>query len=105
MPDGDLSRPFKAPCYWCGKSDHEPKDCPSSREEKLRRCFQAIADPLIEGDYIGTERGEVNICLNVIHFHKAFEEAAAELLSPEQCQKIRERAYEIRAKKYGRLLW
>jgi hypothetical protein len=91
-------------CFWCG-GDHDPKDCPVGNEQKLKRCFQAIAAPLIDGDYIGPLRGEVNVCLNVIYYYKAFEEAAEEILEPEKVKQIRERAYEIRRKKYGTLLW
>jgi hypothetical protein len=105
MPDGDLNRTKDAPCYWCGKSDHDPKDCPSSNEEKLRHCYQAVTGPLIGGDYIGPMRGEVNVCLNVIHFHLAFEKAAKKLLTREQLRAVLEEAYSIRAKEYGRLLW
>jgi hypothetical protein len=91
-------------CYWCG-GDHDPKNCPIADQEKLRRCYQAIAGPLIEGDYIGPLRGEVQICLNVINYHKAFEEACRELLGYQTFRKVQDRAYQIRRDKYGKLLW
>jgi hypothetical protein len=91
-------------CYWCGQ-DHKPEECPIAREEKLRRCYQAIASPLIEGDYIGPLRGEVNVCLNVIHYLKAFEEATKKTVTPEAYREIQNLAYKIRKEKYGSLLW
>ena len=101
-----LAEPFgKVVCAWCQSSEHLSKDCPSSQIDKYRRCLQAIADPLIDGDYIGELRGEVNICLNVIHFHKAFEKAALELLPEEKADELRRRAYVIRARDWGRLPW
>lgn len=92
-------------CAWCGKTDHKSTFCPTSNEEKLRRSFQAIADKLIDGDYIGPLRGEVNVCLNVIHYHLAFEEAAEKSLPREKIREIKELTWKIRAEKYGRLLW
>lgn len=100
-----LNAPGKVVCAWCQSPNHLSKDCPISEQDKMRRCFQAIADPLIEGDYCGPLRGEVNVCLNVIHYHKAFEQAALELLSTEKCDELRQRAYVIRAKNWGRLPW
>jgi hypothetical protein len=91
-------------CYWCGR-EHAPKDCPVGNEEKLKRCFRAVTAPLIEGDYIGPLRGEVNVCLNVIHYYQAFEEAAKKILKPDEFKEIREHAYEIRRTRYGLLLW
>jgi hypothetical protein len=99
-----LSGKVTEKCYWCG-GEHHPKECPIANEEKLRRCYQAIAGPLIEGDYIGPLRGEVQICLNVIHYHKAFEEAAEEILGYRKYREIQERAWQIRRDKYGKLLW
>lgn len=92
-------------CYWCGSKDHQPKDCTTSITEKIRRCYQAVARPLIEGDYIGPLRGEVNVCLNVIHFYQAYLEASKQLLPKDQLREIRELAYKIRREKYGNLLW
>lgn len=100
-----LSSAGKVVCAWCQSPDHLSKDCPSSQNDKFSRAWRAITDPLIEGDYIGSLRGEVNICLNVIHHHKAFEEAAIELLSKEKYDEVLLRARVIRAKKWGALPW
>ena len=94
----------KETCYWCGQN-HNPKDCPIGNEEKLKRCYRAIAGPLIEGDYIGPLRGEVNVCLNVIHYHFAFEEAVKEILGYKKYRELQDRAYQIRRDKYRTLLW
>lgn len=101
-----LANPFgKVLCAWCQSTDHLSKDCPLSQSEIFRRCLQAIADPLIEGDYIGSTRREVNICLNVIHYYKSFEKAALEVLPKKQYDEMRQRAHVIRARDYGRLPW
>jgi len=71
----------------------------------MRRAYQAIAGKLIEGDYIGPMRGEVNVCFNMIHYYKAFEEAARQILTESSFQQLRDRAYKIREEKYGKLLW
>jgi hypothetical protein len=100
-----LANPFgKVVCAWCQSPDHLSKDCPSSQNDAQSRAWRAITDPLIEGDYIGSLRGEVNICLNVIHYHKSFEKAVLELL-PQRYDEIRRRANVIRARDYGRLPW
>jgi hypothetical protein len=92
-------------CYWCGSKDHKADDCPVTPEEKLQRCWQEVAGALVEGDYIGPLRGEVNICLNVINYYKALGKAVDELCDKEQIKRIRDRAYQIRRERYGRLLW
>lgn len=96
---------YKNTCAWCGSHDHLSKDCKSSMNDALLRAFQAIASPLVEGDYIGPLRGEVNVCLNVIHSYKSFREAAKELLPPEKYEEIYNRGNVIRAKNWGRLPW
>lgn len=92
-------------CAWYGSHDHLSKDCKSSMNDSLRRALQAVADPLIEGDYIGSLRGEVNVCLNVIHALKAFREAAKERLPEKEYDELLRRSYVIRAKNWGRLPW
>jgi hypothetical protein len=57
------------------------------------------------GDYIGSLRGEVNICLNVINYYKALGKAVDELCDKDLRKRIVDRAYEIRRERYGRLLW
>jgi hypothetical protein len=92
-------------CYWCGSKDHKADDCPVATGEKLRRCWQEVAGALVEGDYIGSLRGEVNVCLNVINYYKALGKAVEEVCDREQIKQIRNRAYQIRQERYGRLLW
>jgi hypothetical protein len=92
-------------CYWCGSKDHMADDCPVAPEEKLLRCWQEVAGALVEGDHIGPLRGEVNVCLNVINYHKALGKAVEELCDKEQIKRIRDRAYQIRRERYERLLW
>ena len=92
-------------CYWCGSKDHRADCCLVAPEEKLRRCWQKVAGALVEGDYIGPLRGEVNICLNVINYYKALGKAVDELCDRDLRKRIVDRAYEIRRERYGRLLW
>jgi hypothetical protein len=92
-------------CYWCGSKEHDMMQCPDAAEAKIAKCWQKVAEELVDGDYIGTLRGEVNICLNIINYYKALSKAMDELADPILREKLRNRAYAIRAERYGRLLW
>lgn len=92
-------------CYWCGSKDHSDNECPVAGEEKLRKCWVQVAGALVDGDYIGPLRGEVNICLNIINYYKALGKAIEELCTPEQVKQLRDRAFQLRAERFGRLLW
>ncbi len=92
-------------CHWCGSKEHKADDCPAAFEQKLRKCWQEVAGALVEGDYIGPMRGEVNVCLNIINYYKALGKAVEEICTKEQVKQIRERANKIRSERYGRLLW
>lgn len=92
-------------CYWCGSKEHDAEHCSKLKDAKLEKCFRKLADELVEGDFIGTLRGEVAICLNVIYYYKALGHAVEEICTKEQVRQIRDRAFAIRSEKYGRLPW
>jgi hypothetical protein len=79
--------------------------CPQLENAKLEKCWQKLTDEIIQGDYIGTLRGQVNICMNIINYYKALGHAVDELCSEELRKNITDRAYQIRAERYGKLLW
>lgn len=83
----------------------EAKKIPFTKEQdQLQRLYSRLTGELIEGDYIGTARGEVNICLNVLFLNKAIIQIL-EKEHPNIAKEIRDKAYKQRAEAFGRLYY
>lgn len=76
----------------------------SKSHDGLATGFRKLSDELIEGDYLGSFRGEVNVALNVLHYLKFFEKIVQEKY-PQIAEECRQEAYARRNDRYGKLYY
>jgi len=62
---------------------------------ELPDAWRKIASEIIEGDYIGPLRGEMNVCLNVIHFWKCLKK-----IVEKENKELIKKAFDLREESY-----
>jgi hypothetical protein len=73
--------------------------------EFMWREYKKLTDALIEGDYIGSLRGETNISLNSAHSLQALEKVVEKELGSEKFFELHKKAMEYRNNRWESLPW